>query len=115
LERGFEQIINIWTAEHRQYIARTRAALLAGGCNADKVEVIPCEGARWLREGTPVRRGSMSDVFTLDEALRAVGRDTLRFLLVRRGWDDMVDIEVESARRDEESNPAYARVWCPRV
>jgi arginyl-tRNA synthetase len=113
LERGFDRIINIWTAEHRQYITRTRAALLAGGCDADKVEVIPCEGARWLREGTPVRRGATGDVFTLNEALRAVGRDTLRFLLVRRGWDDIVDIDAEIARRDDETNPAYAARLVP--
>jgi arginyl-tRNA synthetase len=108
LERGFDCLINIWTAEHRQYIARTRAALLAGGCDADKVEVIPCESSRWLRDGAPVRRGAGGDVFTLDEALRAVGRDTLRFLLVRRDWNDLVDIDVETARRDDEANAAYA-------
>lgn len=113
LERGFDRIINIWTAEHRQYIARTRAALLAGGCDADKVEVIPCESSRWLRDGAPVRRGAGGDVFTMDEALRAVGRDTLRFLLVRRDWDDIVDIEAETARRDDEANPAYAARLVP--
>jgi arginyl-tRNA synthetase len=113
LERGFDRLINIWSAEHRQYIARTRAALLAGGCDADKVEVIPCESSRWLRDGAPVRRGSGGDVFTMDEALRAVGRDTLRFLLVRRDWDDIVDIEAETARRDDETNPAYAARLVP--
>ncbi|HEX8235337.1 MAG TPA: arginine--tRNA ligase [Abditibacteriaceae bacterium] len=113
LERGFDRLINIWSAEHRQYIARTRAALLAGGCDADKVEVIPCENSRWLREGAPVRRGAGGGVFTMDEALRAVGRDTLRFLLVRRGWDDIVDIDAETARRDDETNPAYAARLVP--
>lgn len=113
LERGFDHVINIWTAEHRQYIPRTRAALLASGFDAEKVDVIPCENARWLRDGTPARRGLGGDVFTLDEALRAVGRDTLRFLLVRRNWDEVVDIESESARRDDESNPAYAARLLP--
>jgi arginyl-tRNA synthetase len=113
MERGFDRLINIWTAEHRQYVERTRAALRALNCDADKVEIIACEGARWLREGVPVRRGAASETFTLDEALRAVGRDTLRFLILRRDCNRSIDIEWESARRDDESNAAYAARLLP--
>jgi arginyl-tRNA synthetase len=112
-ERGFELLINIWTAEHRTYIARTRAALQAAGCDPNRLEVLPCEGARSLRDGTPVAQGKNGGAFTLDEALQEVNRDTLRFWMLRRDRDTAVDIDTEMARRDDESNPGYAARLVP--
>jgi arginyl-tRNA synthetase len=113
LERGFDKIINIWTSEHRQYIARTKAALKAVGASAEKVEVLPTEGARWLREGTPALRGSGGETFSLEDALRATGADTLRFWMLCRDPDSVVDVDSELARRDDETNPAYAARLLP--
>jgi arginyl-tRNA synthetase len=111
-ERGFDLLINIWSAEHRPYIVRTRAALQAADCDPTRLEVLPCEGARSLRDGTPVAQGK-NGAFTLDEALQEVNRDTLRFWLLRRDWDTAVDIDIEMARRDDESNPGYAARLVP--
>jgi arginyl-tRNA synthetase len=112
-ERGFDLLVNIWTAEHRPYIARTRAALRAAGYDRAGLEVLPCEGARWLRDGTTVAQGKDGGPFTLDEALHEVDRDTLRFWLLRRNWDTVADIDIELARRDDESNPAYSARLVP--
>jgi arginyl-tRNA synthetase len=112
-ERGFDLLLNIWTAEHQPYITRTRAALRAAGCRFADVEVLPCQGARWLHDGTPVAHGKAGGPFTLDEALHEVNCDTLRFWLLRRDWDATVDIDIEMARRDAESNPAYAARLAP--
>lgn len=113
MERGFDRLINIWTVEHRAYVARTHAALRAAGCDDARVEVVLCEGARWLRDGTPARRGRDDGPFTLDEALAELDRDTLRFWLLTRDWDDVASVEVELASRDDETNPAYAARLAP--
>lgn len=113
LERGFDRLINIWTAEHGAYVARTRAALQAASCEWERVEVLLCEGARWLRDGTPVRRGKNSDAFTLDEALSETDRDTLCFWMLNRDWKDISSVDSETARRDDETNLAYAARLLP--
>jgi arginyl-tRNA synthetase len=108
LERGFATVINVWTAEHRPYIERTRAALHALGAEADKVEFLPCESARWRRDGNTLFQGRDGGDWTLDETLEESDAATLRFLLLRAPWSDTVTIEAERARRDDEANPAYA-------
>ncbi len=113
MERGFDRIINIWTVEHRAYVGRTHAALRAAGCDAERVEVVLCEGVRWLRDGTPVQRGRDGGAFTLDEALAELDRDTLRFWLLLRDWDAVAQVDDELASRDDEINPAYAARLVP--
>lgn len=107
-ERGFDLLLNIWTGEHKSYIERTKAALSAAGCDAQKLEVLTCEGARLLRDGRPITRSASGDSFSLDEALNNLDADTMKFFFLRQNPDERVVIEDEIARRDEESNPAYA-------
>jgi arginyl-tRNA synthetase len=107
-ERGFHRLLNVWTGEHKPYIERTRAALQASGCDAEKLEVLTCESARLLRDSRPISRGANGDSFSLDEALNTLDSDTLRFYFVRQSMDERVAIDDEIARRDNETNPAYA-------
>lgn len=112
-ERGFDVVFNIWTGEHREYIERTRAALTAAGCDAARLEVVACEGARWLVDDKPVARGREGGAFSLNEALQELEHGTLRFLLLRADWDSVVTIDAEQAQRDDESNPGYAARLLP--
>ncbi|MBV9867180.1 MAG: arginine--tRNA ligase [Abitibacteriaceae bacterium] len=113
MERGFDLVLNIWTAQHRPYVLRTRAALEAAGYGADKLEVLLCEGVRFLRDGVLVTTGKGGEPITLGEALREIDRDTLHFLFLNQDWDEVIEVETEVVRRDDESNPAYAARLVP--
>ena len=110
-ERGFARLINIWTAEHRPYVARTQAALRAAGLNADALQVLVCEGVRPRRDGIAIS-GAGTGV-TLNQLLQDVATETLKPLLIAPAWDEIAVIDTEAASRDEESNPAYALQLAP--
>jgi hypothetical protein len=50
---------------------------------------------------------------TLQETLECVHADVLHFIFTMRGWNEAADVEIEIARRDDESNPAYAALLLP--
>jgi arginyl-tRNA synthetase len=106
-ERGFDLLINIWTSQHEQYVARTRAALEAAAYPAQNLEVVVCEDAQLLRDGIAQRE------LLLDDALEIIEAENLRFLWLLSPWDEVSKIELETARRDDESNPAYAARLLP--
>lgn len=106
-ERGFDGIFNLWTAEHRPYVARTKAALQAVGCDVSKIEIIVSEGAR-LRLDGEIMTGRDGASLSLDEARAEVELENLRLHLLLADWDLVANIEVEIATRDDESNPSYA-------
>lgn len=104
--RGFGRLINIWTSQHRPYVARTKAALELAGMDADAVQVLACEGVRPRRDGIAIA-GEGSGV-SADQLLEDVPADALKYFLIVPHWEDVAVLEVEVATRDEESNPAYA-------
>jgi arginyl-tRNA synthetase len=106
-ERGFDLLINVWTSQHEQYVARTRAALEAAAYPAQNLEVVVCEETQLLRDGAAQRE------LLLDDALEIIEAENLRFLWLLSPWDEVSKIEIETARRDDESNPAYAARLLP--
>jgi arginyl-tRNA synthetase len=105
-ERDFELLINIWTAQHQQYVARTQAALRAAGFETQRLEVLLCGDAVALRDGEPWQIEEREP--SLSEALEEFDADNLRLLLLLGEYSEPVRIEREVALRDDESNPAYA-------
>jgi arginyl-tRNA synthetase len=106
-ERGFDKIINIWSGEHRPYVARTHAALQALGCDVSKLQILVCEGARLRLDGETMQ-GRDGAPLSWDEALAEADAEALRLHFLLAAWDETARIDLEVATRDDENNPAYA-------
>ena len=107
-ERGFDLILNIWSVEHRPYIGRTRAALRAAGIDEAKFEFLVCENAILKRDGVPLRLGSGGPALLFDEAVEEIGAGALKLFFLKTPLQNVAEVDLEIAARDEESNPAYA-------
>ncbi|WP_157947755.1 arginine--tRNA ligase [Abditibacterium utsteinense] len=107
-ERGYERIINVWGAEHEPYIARTKAALQAAGSDVSRFEFLVCAGATLKRDGATLRLGSGGGPLLLEEELDEIESDALKFHFLSVPRARTADIDLGIARRDDESNPAYA-------
>lgn len=117
LDRGFDQIINIWGADHHGYIPRVRAAMLALGADAEKLRVLLVQFAVLYRGEERVQMSTRSGEFVTLRQLRAeVGKDAARFFYVMRRSDQHMDFDLQLATSKTNENPvfyvqyAYARV-----
>jgi len=60
------------------------------------------------REGKPVRMGKRTGTFvTLREVVQEVGADAVRFFLVARSADAMMDFDLDLAKEQSNKNPVY--------
>ena len=107
-EREFDLVLNLWSSEHRPYVERTRAALLAAGIDGSRFEFLICESAVLKRDGVTLRLGLAGGAPLLDEELDELGADVLKFFFGRERMDRVAEVDLEVAQRDDESNPAYA-------
>ncbi len=102
-----DHVIDVWGADHHGYIARVRAATDALGYEG-KFEVLLGQLVNLLRGGHPVkmskRKGTM---VPLRELLDEVGADATRFTLVSKSSNQMIDFDIEAAKRQDNSNPVY--------
>jgi arginyl-tRNA synthetase len=107
-ERGFDQIIDVWGADHHGYIQRVRAALTALGYDAQKLTVALVQFAVLYRNGQKVQMSTRSGSFVTLRDLRAeVGNDAARFYYVLRKSDQHLDFDLDLAKSQSNDNPVY--------
>lgn len=108
LERDYDQIINIWGADHHGYIPRVKAALQALGGDAERLRVLLVQFAVLYRGEEKVQMSTRSGEFiTLRQLRSEVGKDAARFFYVMRRSDQHMDFDLKLATSKTNENPVY--------
>jgi arginyl-tRNA synthetase len=117
LERGFDQLIDVWGADHHGYIPRVRAAIRALGADDNKLKVLLVQFATLYRGEEKVQMSTRSGEFvTLRQLRNEVGKDAARFFYAMRRSEQHMDFDLKLATSKTNENPvfyvqyAYARV-----
>ncbi|GFO71846.1 arginyl-tRNA synthetase [Bathymodiolus japonicus methanotrophic gill symbiont] len=108
LARGFDQIINIWGADHHGYIPRVKAAMQALGADTEKLKVLLVQFAVLYRGGEQVQMSTRSGSFvTLRQLRNEVGQDAARFFYVMRKSEQHMDFDLKLATSKTNENPVF--------
>jgi len=108
LDRGFDQIINIWGADHHGYIPRVRAAMQALGADESKLKVLLVQFAILYRGKEKVPMSTRSGEFVTLRQLRSeVGTDAARFFYVMRKSEQHMDFDLKLATSKTNENPVF--------
>lgn len=106
-DRGYDQVIDIWGADHHGYVARMKGACAALGY-PNQLEVIIGQLVNLFRDGEPVRMSKRTgEMVSFEELLEEVGNDAARYWFLRRSTDQQVDFDIEVARKQSNDNPVY--------
>ncbi len=107
MQRGFDHLIDIWGADHHGYIARCQAMLAAWGYEG-ALEVMLGQLVNLFRDGKPVRMSKRTgEMVTFEELMDEVGVDATRWIMLSRSADQMVDFDIEVAKKQDATNPVY--------
>jgi len=108
LDRGFDQIVNIWGADHHGYIPRIRAAMQALGADESKLKVLLVQFAVLYRGTEKVPMSTRSgDFVTLRQLRSEVGKDAARFFYVMRKSDQHMNFDLKLATSKTNENPVF--------
>ena len=108
LDRGFDQLVNIWGADHHGYVPRVNAAIQALGYDADKLKVMIGQLVSLKRGGEPVRMSKRTgEMITFDEVIDEIGADATLFYLIYRSPDTHLEFDLEVAKSQSTDNPVY--------
>lgn len=108
IERGFDELINIWGADHHGYIQRVKAAVQALGMSASQIKILLVQMVNLLREGKPVQMSKRAGTFvTLRELIDEIGADTTKFIFLTRRHDSHLEFDIEIAKKQSHENPVY--------
>jgi len=107
-ERGFANLIDVFGADHGGYIKRMQAAVKAISAGKAALDVKVVQLVRLLRNGEPVKMSKRSgDFVTLREVVDEVGRDAVRFMMLFRKNDAVLDFDLAKVIEQSKDNPVF--------
>lgn len=108
LNRGYDQLINLFGADHHGYVARLKASVEALGFAPGKLEVQIMQIVRLIKDGEEVRMSKRSGKsVTLRDLMDEVGVDASRYFLAMRSSDTHFDFDLTLAQSETSDNPVY--------
>jgi len=108
LARGFRALIDVWGADHGGYIKRMQAAVAAMSEHGAELDVKLIQLVRLLRAGEPVKMSKRAGEFvTLREVVDEVGRDAVRFMMLFRKNDAVLDFDLAKVIEQSRDNPVF--------
>jgi arginyl-tRNA synthetase len=107
-DRGFRKMIDVWGADHGGYIKRVQAAVKAFSGGKAELDVKVVQLVRLLRAGVPVKMSKRSgDFVTLEEVVEEVGKDAVRFMMLYRKNDAVLDFDLAKVIEASRENPVF--------
>ena len=119
-KRGFTEMIDIWGADHGGYVKRMQSAVNAVTFDEAKLDVKICQIVHMLKDGKPVRMSKRSgDFITIEDVVTAVGKDVIRFIMLTRKNDQVLEFDFDKVVEQSRDNPVfyvqYAHARCCSV
>jgi arginyl-tRNA synthetase len=107
-DRGFANLIDVFGADHGGYIKRMQAAVKAVTAGKATLDVKVVQLVRLLRAGEPVKMSKRSgDFVTLREVVDEVGSDAVRFMMLFRKNDAVLDFDLAKVIEQSKDNAVF--------
>lgn len=107
-DQGYDQIIDVFGADHHGYLPRIKAFLTGLEKDVDKLKILLVQFAILYRGTERVQMSTRSGEFvTLRELREEVGNDAARFFYVMRKPEQHLDFDLELAKSTSNENPVY--------
>lgn len=108
VDRGFDQLIDVWGADHGGYVKRMQSAVAALTDKKASLDVRLCQMVRLFRDGEPLVMSKRAGTFvTLRELVDEVGRDVVRFIMLTRKNDAPLDFDFAHVMEQSRDNPVF--------
>ncbi len=109
LARGFDVVIDVQGADHKEQFPYVAVGVAALGCPAERIELVMHQFVTLTRGGEQVKQSTRKATYvTVDELLEQVGVDVFRFFMVQRRAESHLDFDLDLAEdTDWKKNPTY--------
>lgn len=106
--RGFDQMINIWGADHHGYIPRVKAAMEALGNDPKKLTVLIAQMVSLFQNGEKMKMSKRTGkAVTMQDLMDEVGIDAIRYFFSMRSMDSHLDFDMDLAISTSNENPVF--------
>lgn len=106
--RGYEDMIDVWGADHGGYVRRIKASVRALSEDTATLDIKLCQMVKLTENGKPVNMSKRSGQFvTLREVVDKVGKDVVRFIMLTRKNDAPLEFDLARVVEQSKDNPVF--------
>ena len=108
-DRGFDQCINVWGADHHGHVARMKGSLDALGLNgSERLDIVLMQLVKLVRDGELVRMSKRTGkAISLTDLLDEIPVDACRYFFNMTKPDSQMEFDLGLAVREDSENPVY--------
>jgi arginyl-tRNA synthetase len=106
--RGFDQLIDIFGADHGGYVKRMKAAVSALSEGRVPLDIKLIQLVKLWKNGEPFKMSKRAGTFvTLRDVVDMVGADVTRFVMLTRKNDATLDFDFDKVLEQSKDNPVF--------
>jgi len=108
ISRGFDELIDIFGADHGGYVKRMKAAVSALSDGRVPVDIKLTQLVKLFKDGQPFKMSKRAGTFvTLRDVVDQVGPDVTRFHMLTRKQDAPLDFDFDKVLEQSKENPVF--------
>ncbi|MCA0850781.1 arginine--tRNA ligase [Salipiger thiooxidans] len=108
VSRGFDQLIDVFGADHGGYVKRMKAAVSALSDGKTPLDIKLIQLVKLFKNGEPFKMSKRAGTFvTLRDVVEEVGPDVTRFVMLTRKNDASLDFDFAKAVEQSKENPVF--------
>lgn len=108
IDRGYDILVYILGADHSGYIKRIEAVIDALGQGKVKGDVRVSQLVNFIKNGQLLKMSKRSGNFaTVRDVTNEVSKDIIRFIMLTRKNDMVLDFDFEAVKKQSKDNPVF--------
>ena len=106
--RGFDELIDVFGADHGGYVKRMKAAVSALSDGRVPLDIKLTQLVKLYKNGQPFKMSKRAGTFvTLRDVVDQVGSDVTRFVMLTRKNDAPLDFDFDKVLEQSKENPVF--------
>ena len=108
VQRGFDQLIDVFGADHGGYVKRMKAAVSALSNGKTSLDIKLTQLVKLFKNGEPFKMSKRAGTFvSLRDLVDQVGADATRFVMLTRKNDAPLDFDFDKVMEQTKENPVF--------
>ncbi len=108
VERGFDELIDVFGADHGGYVKRMKAAVSALSDGEVPLDIKLTQLVKLFKNGEPFKMSKRAGTFImLRDLVEQVGPDVTRFVMLTRKNDAPLDFDFDKVLEQSKDNPVF--------
>ncbi len=108
IDRGYDNLIYVLGADHSGYVKRIEAVTNSLSQGKVKADIKICQLVNLLENNVPIKMSKRSGNFTtVKQVVDEVGKDIVRFMMLTRKNDIVLDFDLHKVKELSKDNPVF--------